>query len=104
MADEEDIEVCDFFPTDAQAALHGAPARPGKIGEAGTNTDELTHDCVAERCRSANTSRTVFPPYYSQIRVRAFVRNRYRGSYDAGAAVQGTAEDLLRRRGERFWR
>jgi hypothetical protein len=46
-ADADSIRACDFFPTEEQAALHRAPASPGKTGE-GTNTEKLTHGFIAK--------------------------------------------------------
>jgi hypothetical protein len=33
MANDAEVEVCDFYPTDEQAAIEEAPPRPGRIGE-----------------------------------------------------------------------
>ncbi len=47
MADANHIDACNFIPTEEQAALVGAPERPGKIGDPGTNI-ELCCQSVAE--------------------------------------------------------
>ncbi len=47
MANEVHIPVCDFFSTEEQTAFVGAPARPGKIGDQGTNTNELIHEFIS---------------------------------------------------------
>jgi hypothetical protein len=48
MAEDVDIDPCEFFPTEEQAAMNGAPARPGKIGAEGINTDALTRGFIVK--------------------------------------------------------
>ncbi len=47
MANADHIPTCDFVPNEAQEGMDGAPARPGRIGEEGTNTSELTHEFIS---------------------------------------------------------
>ncbi len=57
MANVVEIEACEFFPTEAQAALEGAQERPHKIGDPDTNTSELITNLFLKRDWMHETAR-----------------------------------------------